>query len=133
MDKRRFRSLLIAALCALIWSTAVLAQAGLRVLVQHAPLAGFQFHAAGRLWPQLRVGDSLELRREPENRHDARAIAVFWRGEMIGYLPRAENDAVAQAMDRGVRSEARIADLRETADPWKRMQIDVFLVFPKNR
>lgn len=100
----------------------------LRVQVQHAPLAGYKYHAAPRLWPQLKVGDRLELTREPDNPHDARAIAVSWKGEKLGYLPRAENDAVSVAMDAGQTVEGRIAALNEDPDPWRRLVIDVFLV-----
>ena len=129
MDTRRLRRLLI-----LVALAAPFAEAGrLRVLVQTAPLAGFQFHEGNRLWPQLQVGDVLELRREPANRHDTRAIAVHWRGEMLGYLPRAENDAVSEAMDRGVTAEARIAALRDERDPWRRVQVEVFLVMPRTQ
>ena len=131
MDTRRLRRLLIALALAAPWHPA---DAGrLRVLVQTAPLAGFQFHEGSRLWPQLQVGDVLELRREPANRHDTRAIAVRWRGEMLGYLPRAENDAVSEAMDRGVTAEARIAALRDERDPWRRVQVEVFLVMPRTQ
>lgn len=128
MDSQRLRRSLSLALCALAFSAWLHAAPRLRVRVQQAPLAGFKYHEAPRLWPQLHVGDTLDLAREPDNRFDARAIAVFWKGEKLGYLPRAENDAVSKAMDGGQCVEARIAALNEGDDPWKRMLVDVFLV-----
>jgi len=76
----------------------------------------------------MREGDALALVREPENPHDGNAVRVEWRGRMIGYLPRAENRAVAAEMDRGGRVEARIARLREARNPWARVLIEVFVV-----
>lgn len=98
------------------------------MLVQRAPLAGFTHYEAAALWPRLRAGDRLDLRREPSNPHDARAIAVWWQAHQLGYLPRAENDAVSQAMDAGSRVEARIGKLRDEPDPRRRIELEVFLL-----
>ncbi len=100
----------------------------IRVLVQSSPLAGFQFYAGRALWDEMKVGDRLVLVREPENPHDARAVRVEWRGRKLGYLPRAENRAVAEEMDRGGRVEARIARLLRHRDPWQRIRLDVYVV-----
>lgn len=100
----------------------------IRVLVQSSPLAGFQFYAGQALWDEIRVGDALILVREPENPHDLQAVRVEWRGRKLGYLPRRENGAVAEEMDRGGKVEARIAKLLRHRDPWKRIQVEVFVV-----
>jgi hypothetical protein len=119
------RSLLISLLVCL--ATASHAQS-IKMLVQSSPLAGFQYHQAGELWSELRVGNGLTLVREPDNPHDANAVRVEWRGRMLGYLPRAENRSVAAEMDRGGRVEARIARLREHRNPWQRVLIEVYVV-----
>ena len=100
----------------------------IRVLVQSSPLAGFQFYAGRELWDEIKVGDALVLVREPGNPHDAHAVRVEWRGRKLGYLPRAENRAVSAEMDRGGKVEARIARLNRHLDPWKRIQVEVFVV-----
>ena len=103
------------------------AQPATRILIQSSPVAGFQFHEGKRLWDQLNVGDALMLVREPGNPHDARAVRVEWNGHMLGYVPRAENDAVARQLDRGNKLEARIVRLTKHRDPWKRIEFEVFL------
>jgi hypothetical protein len=102
-------------------------QPATRILIQSSPVAGFQFHDGKRLWDQLKVGDALTLVREPDNPHDARAVRVEWNGQMLGYVPRAENDAVARQLDRGNKLEARIVRLTKHRDPWKRIEFEVFL------
>jgi HIRAN domain len=105
-----------------------LAQAeSVRMLVQSSPLAGSQYYAVGESWREMQVGDRLDLIREPDNRHDARAIRVEWRGRMLGYVPRAENRAVAAALDQGERLVARISRLTEHPDPWRRVEFEVFV------
>jgi hypothetical protein len=102
-------------------------QPATRILIQSSPLAGFQFHEGKQLWDQLKVGDALVLVREPDNSHDARAVRVEWNGHLLGYVPRAENDAVARQLDRGNKLEARIVRLTRNRDPWKRIEFEVFL------
>jgi len=120
------RSLMILA-CAACLALPARAES-IRVLVQSSPLAGFQFYAGRELWDGMKVGDALVLVREPENKHDANAVRVEWRGRKLGYLPRAENRAVAAEMDRGGKLAARIARLNRHLDPWKRIQVEVFVV-----
>jgi hypothetical protein len=120
------RSLLISCL---LLAVAPLQAQTVKILVQSSPLAGFQYHQGSKLWPELRVGDALTLTREPDNLHDHNAVRVEWRGQMLGYLPRAENRAVAAEMDRGLEVAGRIARLNERTNPWQRLLIEVFVVF----
>ena len=97
------------------------------ILIQQSPIAGFQFHAGETLWPQLAIGDALTLTREPDNRYDPRAVRMDWQGHKFGYVPKRENTAVAQMLDRGQRLEAGIIELRESSNPWKRVMVVVRL------
>jgi hypothetical protein len=129
MNRRRF-FISIAALAAAPLALARPAPAPIRprrILLQESPLAGFQYHQGERLWPRLREGQPLTLTREPDNLHDPRAVRIDWQGHRLGYLPRTENTAVSQLLDRGERIGARIARLRETPDPWGRIGVSVEL------
>lgn len=117
---------LLATLSLLLWLAGAEAQA-IRLLIQASPLAGSQYYALGDFWSEIRVGDALELTREPDNRHDHRAIRVSWRGHQLGYLPRAENAVLAAAIDRGDRLHGRVARLTEHPDPWRRVVVEVYL------
>ena len=100
--------------------------AGVRLLVQSSPLAGFRYHDAAQVWQDLHVGDALELRREPHNPHDANAVSVSWRGRKLGYLPRRDNAAVAWGLDRGQRLGARISALTLHPNPARRVEVEVY-------
>jgi hypothetical protein len=101
--------------------------AEVKLLVQRSPLAGFRHHEAAAVWSEMRVGDALDLVREPANAHDANAVRVEWRGRMLGYVPRAQNQALAWAMDRGEPVTARIAALRVAANSRKVLEFEVFV------
>ena len=98
-----------------------------RLLVQSSPLAGFRYHQAPEVWQDMRVGDALRLEREPDNVHDARAISVQWRGHRLGYVPRAQNAALAWAMDRGENLDARVSRLQPHRNPRKRIEFEVYV------
>ncbi|WP_296412367.1 HIRAN domain-containing protein [Zoogloea sp.] len=98
-----------------------------RILVQSSPLAGFQYYGGKILWDEMREGDRLALIREPDNPHDAKAVRVEWRGTKLGYLPRAENRDVAEAMDQGAPVSGRIGRLVAHPNPWKRLRVDVLV------
>jgi hypothetical protein len=117
------RSLLAISLS--LWLATATAES-VRLLVQRSPLAGSQYYAVTELLPRMQVGDTLDLVREAGNRHDRHAIRVEWRGHKLGYVPRRDNRAVAEALDRGDRLVARIVRLGDDPDPWRRLEFEVF-------
>lgn len=98
-----------------------------QLLVQSSPLAGFRFHQAARVWPELKRGDELQLVREPDNPHDANALRVEWRGHVLGYVPRRANAALAWGLDRGVVLRARISRLEWHPNPARRVEFEVLV------
>ena len=123
MDPRRLWRI---AACLLACGVAQ-AQESVRVVVQSSPLAGFRYHAAAEVWRELRVGDALELARETGNPHDANAVALLWRGRKLGYVPRAENAALAWGLDRGLALRGRVSALLEHPNPARRVRFEVYV------
>lgn len=115
-----------SALCLALWAGGAIAQETVRLVVQSSNLAGFRYHAAAEVWRELRVGDSLELAREPDNPHDANAVTVSWRGHKLGYVPRRENEALAWSLDRGHSLRARISRLTQHPNPARRIEFEVY-------
>jgi hypothetical protein len=127
MERRTFFTRLFGSLGLIAASPAATAAAR-TVLIQESPIAGFQFHHGEAVWSSLRVGQLLDLVREPSNPHDRDAVAVYFQGEQLGYVPRAENHAVAQMMDRGESLEAIVTKLSDEEDPWNRVRFSISLV-----
>jgi hypothetical protein len=125
MLRQAARSIAAGALALLL---AAFAHAqSVKLLVQSSPLAGFRYGEAGLVWSELRLGDRLDLVREPENPHDRNAVRVEWRGRKLGYVPRAENEALAWAMDRGETVTAQISRLQAHRNPRLRIEFEVFV------
>ena len=100
------------------------------IVVQRSPLAGFRHHDGREIWRDMKVGDRLQLVREPDNPYDANAIRVDWRGVILGYVPHRDNAAVARQMDRGAALEARVAGLRENRNRSVRVEFEVIAPLP---
>ena len=116
-----------SALCLAFWTAPAPAQDKVRLVVQSSNLAGFRYHAATAVFSELRVGDTLELAREPDNAHDANAVSLSWRGHKLGYVPRQDNAALAWGLDRGTPLRARISALAEHPNPARRVRFEVYV------
>jgi len=55
-------------------------------------------------------------------------VAVYFRKDKLGYVPRGENSAIAQMLDRGESLAGTISRLTVDEDPWQRVRFSVFLV-----
>jgi len=124
---RSCRELALTALL-VAFSTSVPAQGiEARIVVQSSPLAGFRHYEAPNLWADIRPGDPLTLVREPSNPHDHNAVRVEWRTFKLGYVPRAQNAAVARQLDQGANLAARVSKVQNTRAPNQRIEFEVYL------
>jgi hypothetical protein len=101
-----------------------------RVPLQTTLVAGLAHHDAKAVWPELAVGDGLDLVREGDNPHDPQAVRVDWRGRVLGYLPRSDNADVARQLDRGQRLEARIVELARYRNHRRKLAVQVYAELP---
>lgn len=73
---------------------------------------------------QLKTGEPLLLRREPDNEYDKHAIEVFTlKQQKLGYLPKHNNQVIAALMDQGCRISAVISSIHTTA--WEPVTIRI--------
>lgn len=97
------------------------------LVIQHSRLAGFRHHAAPQVWSALSRGSRLRLQPERDNPHDPDAVAVYWRGAKLGYLPRGENLVAARLLARHRSLSARIRRLIPEAEHDRRLELDVLM------
>ena len=126
MSRRTFLKALMG-LAGLPIATRLQAKENRPIPLQQSPVAGFQYHRGEEVWPLLQAGMPLELRREPENRYDRKAVAVYWQGAQLGYVPRKENHTVGAMLDRGQQVKAKVSALSVEANPWRRVQMEIYL------
>lgn len=96
-------------------------------LLLEVSVAGFQYYEGERLWPRLNPGDPLTLVREPDNPYDERAVALYWKDDKLGYIPRADNAVIANLMDQGLPVQARLRTKTRGTNPWERLGVEVVM------
>ena len=62
-------------------------------------LSGVKFYDFREICTLLRTGDSLIFIREPDNRYDEFATAVWYKNWKLGYIPKSENIVLANMLD----------------------------------
>ena len=107
--------------------------ASARIVVQHAPLAGFVYYEGEAVWDRMKRGDRLSVVREPQNPHDANALRIEWQGHMLGYVPRKDNADLARQMDRGARPDARITELGTLPNGRHRISYEISIPLDTNK
>jgi len=128
MQRRIFLRTLLGGLAAFGLSPLHAKPPSRKILLLESPLAGYQYHRADGVWSFLRVGEPLRLVREPNNPHDPNAIAIYFRNDRLGYVPRNENRALAVMLDHGEKIRGYVTKLINGADPWQRLRFRVELI-----
>lgn len=78
----------------------------------HTKLAGVTFEGRQTAIARVRPGMSLAMRRQPDNPHDANAIALFdTHGHQTGFLNRRLAAVLAPAIDAGVEYDVEVTDV----------------------
>jgi hypothetical protein len=97
------------------------------IMLLECHVAGTGYADAEEAEPELNVGDILCLQREPHNTHDAKAIQIFdEKGRRLGYVPRAQNEVLANLMDAGKLLFGKL-DTKKWRDDWLWIEIRIFM------
>lgn len=98
------------------------------ILLFGSYIAGTSYIDDQSIFDELKDGDKLFLKREPDNRFDENAILVLdENGRKLGYIPEKDNLVFARLMDAGKYLTARMTDIDKDA-PFVRINIDIYLV-----
>lgn len=97
------------------------------ILLIECHVAGTSHRELAEVEPGLKPGDLLPLAREPANPHDALAIQILDEaGHLLGYVPRAKNEALARLMDAGKLLFGRL-EAKDWVGRWLKLDVRVFM------
>lgn len=69
----------------------------------------------------------LRMVRCPDNEHDRYAIAIYYKENRIGYVPRELNLVISRLMDAGKEFYARVVEVKQLNE-WTRIATKLFMV-----
>ncbi len=95
----------------------------------HSPIAGFTYYNGPLVFNQLTIGTELTLAAEPDNKYDAKAVAVYFGEHKLGFLPRGLNNEVSKLLEMGYHNifETRVQYLDPTTGPENQVGVIVYL------
>ncbi len=95
-------------------------------------VAGFQYYKGMDLIHSIGAGQSLDLVREPENRYDNQAIAIYWEGQKLGFMPQCNNLIPSALLDAKIPCIATVKAAHKNAAPWETLEFSIALAYPKS-
>lgn len=100
----------------------------------HTNVAGFMYWDGCEAFSRLEIGTKLELVREADNRHDADAVAIYFKDYKLGFIPGSENGVFAQFLDMGHVDlfDVRVARLCPDSHPERQVLINIYIKRNKN-
>ena len=90
-------------------------------------VAGYQYHKGHLVEHGFTAGVPLSLVREPKNRHDSNAIAIYYELTKIGYIQAALNTVLSNMLDQGVVLETTITAFNPEMPTWGRVEVEIVL------
>ena len=96
------------------------------ILVLQCLIAGTSFRKLDKVQDDLNETVLLEMKREGDNEFDHFAVALWFRDNKVGYIPKDKNEVVARLMDAGKQFYATIC-AKEMEGNWLKLEIKVML------
>lgn len=100
----------------------------------HFNIAGFTYYDGSICFEKLKIGKKLNLKLEPENKFDARAVAIYYKKHKLGFVPKNENRIIYKLLMMGLDAnlQLRIQAKNEAEYPENQIQVVAHLVSGEN-
>lgn len=94
---------------------------------------GFQYYHGPKIIHLINKYKLAELHREPDNKYDPDAIAVYFDEFKIGYVPREHNLILAKILDAGlIDIQAEIRHIEPKAQTWEQVNMAIYALKEDN-
>lgn len=106
----------------------------MREHLTHFDIAGFTYYEGVLAFSKLKIGVSLQLKLEEDNKYDARAVAIYYNDFKLGFVPRSENRIIYKFLKLDMNCfEIRIQRVDEKQNPEHQIGVVVHIVKSENK
>lgn len=88
-------------------------------------IAGFTYWDGLDVFDELKIGTTLTFEAEPTNGYDPNAVKILYKGTMLGYIPRGENEQISKFLQLGHTDLFSVKINRVNAEAHSEKQISV--------
>jgi len=100
-----------------------------KACIYEGEVVGLQYYNAEDLVGIMKEEEILTMKREPENKFDTRAIAIYYNEHKIGYMAKRHNKIMSKMLDTGHGNfEAKISYLYGEEYPYLTVEYEVWSV-----
>ena len=98
--------------------------------VEHFDITSFVYHDGPKVIDKIKPGTVLDIYPEFDNPYDPNALALYFKGVRVGYIPRAHNWMPAQMFRFGHEDvfEVRVISVSLDKDPAKQLHAGLYIV-----
>jgi hypothetical protein len=105
-----------------------------KIYLHQSFVRGFQYYMGQELIDNMKQGEILELVREPENKYDESAIALYYQGHKIGYIPAESNETLSKIIDANLLElHCQITAINTKAMAWENIFIALYALKPLDK
>lgn len=92
-------------------------------------VAGMRYYDGALVLRDIKPGDALAMVPEFDNHYDDNAIALYFNGHMIGYVPRVLNSVPAQLLRFGHNDvfECRVLAVDKDAETFDQVHVGIYV------
>ena len=94
-------------------------------------VSGFTYYDGIDVIDELRIGSTLKIVAEPENKFDPYAVAVYYKDTKIGFIPSKENKIISQFLQLGYDNLFEVRVNRVSIDSHPEQQVGAVLRIQK--
>jgi len=98
------------------------------LLLNQFSIAGFQFYQGRDIIRQIKPGDELFIKAEPDNDYDQYAVEIYYKNNKLGYIPKNENKTIRNILHSDVKLYATVDKVNAGKRAWDAVQVSVFMV-----
>ena len=89
-------------------------------------VAGTSYQSLKEIEKEIIHNAVFDLTREPTNKFDKRAIAIYYNKNKIGYIPKEKNEVIANLMDAGKKFSAKLISKLWEGN-WLKIVVEIYL------
>ena len=73
----------------------------MKKIYKNFKIAGIEYYEALIVINEMKIGDKLILKPQPDNIHDENAVEIFYKDYKLGYIPRNANYSISVLLNAG--------------------------------
>lgn len=89
-------------------------------------VAGTSYQSLKEIEKEIIHNAIFDLTREPTNKFDKKAIAIYYNKNKIGYIPKEKNEVIANLMDAGKKFSAKLIS-KSWEGNWLKIVVEIYL------